>query len=429
MSTQGLVRTIWLSGWVGLLGMVLMTATVLAQDRPRTRSNSEKAQAEQRDRATNPRRPAQQATRSSRQTRRSTRARQEGRVDRDARTKPASVNRQRRPDRARTAPPQRTAPRNRPSRVQPVGPAPRQSTQRVRRTPVRHRSTRPAVRGHAPKRSYRPKKHVHSHRRSPAHRRGGTAIDIDIAWPWPHRHRRVWRPRYRYQQVVHVEAAWGRHRRATRIDVRTRYRHRVQWADDYRAEIAIYIDAIELYADGRYLGVVDRIPTHLSRVEATLYRNGAARFDRELFLVGDPRVGFELIATRAYDRPLLDAYHRGDWTKAGVLDLYAGEVVPVRRSRLFRPHAFNGLVPISLLPEHMDWRYDAGIGAISARPYQGPRYDAGDYGEPYYYGSVDARSTSFAPPGALQRSRDDSFRLDGGGRIELTRTVQLERLQ
>jgi hypothetical protein len=211
--------------------------------------------------------------------------------------------------------------------------------------------------------------------------------------------------------------------------VRTRYHHRVQWADNYRAEIAIYIDAIELYADGRYLGAVDRIPTHLSRVEATLYRDGAARFDRELFVVGDPQVGFELIATQAYNRPLLGAYHRGDWIKAGVLDLYAGEVVPVRRSRLFRPHAFNGLVPISLLPEHIDWRCDAGIGAISARPYQAPQYDAGDYGEPYYYGAVEGSTSFAAPSGALRRSRDDSFRLEGEGRIELTRTVQLERLR
>ncbi|NBB74220.1 MAG: hypothetical protein GVY35_11145 [Bacteroidetes bacterium] len=254
-------------------------------------------------------------------------------------------------------------------------------------------------------------------------------MDIDIAWPWPHRHRRAWRPRYRYKQVVYVEAAWGRHRRTTRIDVRTRYHHRVRRADAYRAEVVITIDAIELYADGRYLGTVDRIPRALRRVEATLYRDGGATFDRDLFLIGDPRVGFELIATRAYDRPLLGAYHRGDWVRAGAVDLYTGEVVPVRRSRLFRPHAFNGLVPISLLPDRVDWRCDVGVGAISAYPYQEPtRSDAGPYGEGYYYGVSPARSAPVqVHPGVRHRSDRDAFRLKGGAYIELQRTVQLER--
>lgn len=228
-----------------------------------------------------------------------------------------------------------------------------------------------------------------------------------------------------------MEAAWGRNRRSARIDVRTRYHHRVQWADAYQAEVVIYIDAVELYADGRYLGTVDRIPRHLSRVEATLYRNGDATFDRDLFLVGDPQAGFELIATRAYDRPLLGAYHRGDWVKAGVLDLYAGEVVPVRRSRLFRPHAFNGYVPISLLPDRLDWRCDVGVGAISAYPYHPDRYDADRYDESYYYGMPASRAAPFAkvPTGMRERSDRDTIRLEGGARVELQRTVQLERIQ
>lgn len=229
-----------------------------------------------------------------------------------------------------------------------------------------------------------------------------------------------------------MKARWGRQRRTARLDVRTRYHHRVKWATARRAKVVIYIDAIELYADGRYLGTVDRIPPHLSRVKATLYRDGTARFDRDLFVVGTPRRGFELIATRAYNRPVLGAYHRGDWLKAGVLDLYAGEVVPVRRSRLFRPHAFNGLVPISLLPERIGWRVDVGWGALSAAPYQHPaRYDFDDYGPGYYYGASPAGRNAPARPRArpFERTTEDAFRLEGGAHVALSREVRLERLR
>lgn len=238
--------------------------------------------------------------------------------------------------------------------------APRRKTQRRQHRQHRsHRRGSISVRGHRAKgRSVR----------------GGIHVDIDIAWPWPRRHRRSWRPRYQYRQAITVRAGWGHHRhREARIDVRTRYRQRVRSASPHRAVVDIVIEAIELYADGQYLGRVDRIPRRLSHVRATIYRGGGVTYERDLFLVGAPEVGFELIATRHYDRYVLDAYRSGHDIEVGVLDLQYGEVVPVRRSRLFHPARFEGFVPISLLPEDPTWRYDYGHGAISAR-YRGDGY-------------------------------------------------------
>ena len=276
-------------------------------------------------------------------------------------------------------------------------------------------------------------------------------VDIDIAWPWQKRYRRAWKPRYRYRQIVNVNATWARRRHSARIDVRTQYHHRVLRAGPRRAEVVITIDAIELYAGGRYLGVVDRIPGHLRRVKATIYRDGLTRFDRDLFVVGTPHLGFELIATRSYDRPLLGAYHRGDWLKVGRLDFYAGEVVPMRRSRLFRPHAFNGLAPISLLPSRAEWRFDVGIGALSAYPHRGAhRYDDDyddydDWDDRRYereYGQDDFDDERYFGPSSddndrpilrgldpLQRSYDDTVRLPNGGQVTMAREVHLKRIQ
>lgn len=191
----------------------------------------------------------------------------------------------------------------------------------------------------------------------------------------------------------------------------------------------IYLDAIELYADGRYLGTVDRIPRHLRRMRATLYRDGRVHFDRELFLIGHPLAGFELIATQPYDGYVLEAYHRDDWIEAGALDLHAGEVVPVRRSRLFRPHDFNGLAPVALLPEDVAWRYDVGVESVSARPYHASDRHVRD--DHYFYGpaSSDAQDGGAWSGEPLHRTRDDTFRIDAGAQVSLTREVQLERIR
>lgn len=437
------------AGW-----LFLAPWTAEGQDRSRARSNSKKEATAERSRSAQQKRPP-----SSRAARRSASSRR-GQQGRGRRAAPH------RSGRRGGKSTQRSAQRRK------AGAGPKQAaatargrTQRVRQRPARHRraqsaspTRQPARRAadHRPK-PYRPAPYRSKHARPTdyyaSHRLGGVSIDvdIDITWPWPKRHRRAWKPHYRYRQIVTVNAAWARRRHAARIDIRTQYHHRVLRAGPRRADIVIIIDAIELYAGGRYLGVVDRIPRHLRRIKATIYRDGYTRFDRSLFVIGTPRLGFELIATRSYSRPLLGAYHRGDWLKAGRLDFYTGEVVPVRRSRLFRPHAFNGLVPISLLPDRAAWRFDVGIGALSAYPYrhddrhdgyQG--YDDGaDRGvERYEYDEDDWYDERyFGPPSGgdgypsvrgldpLRRSYDDTVRLPGGGQVTMAREVRLERVR
>lgn len=413
-------RTAVSRGWravvVLVLVMIVAVPVVAAQDRARTQTRSAKERAEQKTRSTSDQRSRSERTaeaaRSQRAERASDAKQRKARRDSEARTEAARTGA--RPNRSDTR-------QNRSSAARRSSTAPRQETQRQRRTPVRRQ----------PPKAAKPPLHRKPKGKKRTKPRKGLSIDIDLAWPWPHRHRRAWKPRYRYRQVVHVRSVWGRHRRSTRIDVRTRYHHRVRWANAHRAEVDVYLDAIELYAGGRYLGTVDRIPAHLRRVRATLYRDGRARFDRELFLVGDPHVGFELIATRPYDDYVLGTYRRGDWVKAGAVDLYAGEVVPMRRSRLFRPHDFDGWAPVSLLPEDIWWRIDVGIDAVSARPYHAAS-EPYEGGKDYYYGPASAdnrREKAVQSHEPLHRTRDDTFRLEAGVRVDMTREVHLERLQ
>ncbi|MDX1547240.1 MAG: hypothetical protein R3247_09645, partial [Rhodothermales bacterium] len=220
------------------------------------------------------------------------------------------------------------------------------------------------------------KRVVHHHHYVPVFRR--PIIHVDVHWPWEHRYRHHWRPRYRYRQVVYVDAGWGRrqHRRSE-IDVRTFYYHELRHATREYAEVDIFIERVELYADGRYLGEVDRIPDRLSRIRATVHRDGYVEFDRDVSIVGDPRAGFEMISTRAYDGYVLDRYRSGHDLRAGVLDLRRGRVVPTSYSRLFDPYDFNGFVPVSLLPHDAGWLLDYGEASFSGAYY--------DY-DPYYYG-------------------------------------------
>ena len=415
------MRKVATGGWKGTAALMLVLAVAApeatAQDRSRARTRGAQARTEKTARtAAHQRVRGERAARSThqRETGRSRRERavRQGR-GREVRTRDARGRGRR--SQARAA--HRSVP-------------PRQETQRHRRTPVRRQGAKPQIRHRRPKGVESRYRKKHWYYGKPGYRRGGISIDIDVVWPWPYRHRRAWTPRYRYRQVVHVRARWGGRRRAARIDVRTRYHHRVRQVNRHRAEVDIYLDAIELYADGRYLGTVDRIPRHLSRVRATLYRNGRAHFDRELFLVGTPHVGFELIATRSYDGYVLGAYHRGDWIEAGELDLYTGEVIPVRRSRLFRPHDFNGFAPISLLPEDLAWRCDVGFEAVSMRPYR--KSDAYVSDEGYYYGRSSAEHGGYdieEEHEPLRRTRNDTFHLEAGARVDITREMHIARIR
>ncbi|MGI9174934.1 MAG: hypothetical protein ACR2GR_06415, partial [Rhodothermales bacterium] len=245
-------------------------------------------------------------------------------------------------------------------------------------------------------------------------------VRIDIEWPWEYRRKRNWRPRYQYQQVIYYEAGWGGRRHESRIDVRTDYHHRVRSADRRRAVVDIYIDRIALYENGRFLGAVDRIPNRLEKIRAVIHRSGHVEFDRDVFLVGDPYAGFELIATRHYDEFLLDAYERGHTLDVGVLDLRRGRVEKVRHSRLFDPYDFDGFVPISLLPEDNDWLCDYGYGSVTA-------YYYGDDDGYYYSSGHTGRTGVSAEPLRYQRER--TLRTSIGATIRLERDVNIRRIE
>lgn len=217
-------------------------------------------------------------------------------------------------------------------------------------------------------------------------------IHIDVRWPWVHRHRHGWRPRYQYRQVIYVDAGWGNNHRRSQIDVRTYYYHELRHATNNRAEIDIYVERIELYQNGRYIGDVQDIPERLGRIRATVHRDGHVDFDRNVFVVGDLQAGFELISTRYYDGFLLDSYRAQHGMRVGAIDLRRGRVVPTSYSYLFNPHDFNGFVPVSLLPDDTSWLLDYGEASFSAAYYDSDPYYYGgynDYGSEYdddYYG-------------------------------------------
>jgi len=279
-------------------------------------------------------------------------------------------------------------------------------------------------------------------------------IHIDIHWPWEHRHRHGWRPRYQYRQVIYVNAGWGSHRRESQIDVRTSYYHELRSASRDKAEVDIYIERVEFYENDRYLGEVHDLPKRLSRIRATIYRDGHVTFDRNVFIVGDSYAGFEMISTRYYDEFLLEAYRPSHGMHVGVVDLDRGRVVESSYSRLFDLNHFDGYVPVSLLPDDTGWLLDYGNASYSATYYDhDPYYYGGysDYDEAYddpYYGDdyyeeeyyVDeqqrphysVRSTvaeanfEVAP---LTKVHDRSYQTTFGATIQLKRETEFVRVK
>lgn len=251
-----------------------------------------------------------------------------------------------------------------------------------------------------------------------AHIHIGSHVSIGVAWPWTVRYHRHWRPRYRYRQVVYVDAGWGGRRRAARVDVRTYYRHRVLHADDRYAEVEVEIDAIELYQNDRYLGTVDRIPGSLKKMRATITADGRIDFDRDVFLIGDAQSGFELISTRHYNDYLYNAYDERHGYKVGRVNLRTGKVKKVRRSRLFSYRNFNGYVPISLLPDD-DRMWDYGQPYLEKSSYY---YD--DEGSGWYSRYRDYDDDGYE----LSRDLDVSYTTPQGAQVRLQRSSRLERL-
>ncbi len=252
-----------------------------------------------------------------------------------------------------------------------------------------------------------------------AHIHIGSHLHIGITWPWKRRFHRHWRPRYRYRQVVYVDAGWGGHRRSSRVDVRTYYRHRVLHASDQYAEIEIEVDAIELYQNDQYLSTIDRIPGQLRKMRATVYADGRIEFDRNVFIIGDARSGFELIATRYYDDYLYNAYDSRHGYRVGRVDLRRGRVKMKKHSRLFDPYDFGGFVPISLLPDDERlWDY--------GRPYlDGDRYHGDGAG---WYRNYRDREYDQDDDYELSRNFDISYRTPQGAEIRMERSTFVDRL-
>lgn len=289
-------------------------------------------------------------------------------------------------------------------------------------------------------------------------------IHIDVRWPWEHRYRHHWSPRYRYRQVVYINVGWGgghRHRDG-RIEVETWYRQRVRHADGRYAEVDITLERIDLYRDGRYIGQVDHIPDDLGHIRATIYRSGRVSFSRDVFLLGDPYVGFEMISTRHYDGYVLDKWHRSHDLRVGVLDLRRERVYHARYSRLFNPYDFDGYAPISLLPDDQDLLWDYGtISYYNDDYYYEYDYDDyddyddyGDDGE-YYAPRGDSRDplslnpsyrgesgngtayraepNALAPPTQspepLRRQREQTFNTEQGATIRMQRQTEIQRVE
>lgn len=244
-------------------------------------------------------------------------------------------------------------------------------------------------------------------------------IHVHIAWPWEIRYTRHWSPRYRYRQVVVVRSDWGRSHRESRIEMETTYRHKVRYANDEYAVLDIDIEQIAIYDNGRFLGMMDRIPNHLSSIEATVFRNGDIAFDRDIFLVGDRRAGFEIISTDFYDGYAGQGYRRGDLIEVGRVDLRKGRVRSVGRSRLFNPDSWRGFAPISLLPEDEGWLWDFGADAISAA------YD--DYDA--YYGHGSGNWGGYRSERAYTSQNQFSYDAQFGAAFTVNRSAEIRRVE
>ena len=281
-------------------------------------------------------------------------------------------------------------------------------------------------------------------------------VQVNVVWPWQNRYRRHWRPSYRYCQVVYVESGRrGRYHRA-KIDIRTNYHHEVRYADQHKAVVDIYLDEIEVYEDGYYLGKVRRFPRDLEHIEATIYRNGDVVYDRNVFIVGDPHVGFEMISTRHYDGYVMEYYDRSHGMEVGRLNFRRKRVDARRYSRLFDPYEYNSYAPISLLPDDQQL-LDYGYDAISYHYYD-DNYDpyyGGTYADDYYdydqygnysiyeaprrstsgsyshlYGNNQLSGNNFvtqAQPLTLNRSNE--YKAKHGGIVKIQREATLERIK
>ena len=205
----------------------------------------------------------------------------------------------------------------------------------------------------------------------------------------------------------------------------TVYRHKVKYATDDYAVLDIEIEEVALYEDGRYLGSVDRIPSSLAKIEATVYSDGQIDFDQDVFVVGDRRAGFEMISTPFYNDYALAQYNRKDGYKVGVINLRSGKVSRASRSRLFDPRDYNGFAPISLLPEDEGWLWDYGADAISAVSDDYDTYYG--YKDGYRYEGGASRNFKTGQP--LNASSEYSYGTEFGAQFDIKRESHIQRVE
>jgi hypothetical protein len=133
--------------------------------------------------------------------------------------------------------------------------------------------------------------------------------------------------------------------------------------------------------------------------------------------------------------------------RVGVVDLRRERVVKTRRSRLFDPFEFGGLVPISLLPRDGEWLADYGDRSPSRHWYgDDDRYYYGlgeldDYdrfdddrttynrSEPGLDGSSSYSSRSLPQITPLEHQDEESYTTEDGAEIRLKRETTLERVE
>jgi len=199
----------------------------------------------------------------------------------------------------------------------------------------------------------------------------------------------------------------------------TTYRHKVRFATDEYAVLDIDIESIAIYDNGRFVGIVDRIPNRLSSVEATVFRNGDIAFDRDVFLVGDRRSGFELISASFQDGYAASGHGWDDGLRVGRVDLRRNRVSSTYRSRLFNPRDWRGFAPISLLPENEGWLWDYGADAISAV--------SDDYGA--YYGYSSGNGVRYRSAEPFRASSEYAYETAFGANLAVERTAEIRRVE
>jgi hypothetical protein len=250
---------------------------------------------------------------------------------------------------------------------------------------------------------------------------------VDVFWPWEARFNNGWSPRYVYRQVIRTDDGFGWQDNRF-LEIRTTYRQRVLGAGPRFADVEVRIERLEVFEDGYYLGRVTRFPSRFSQIQARIDRSGRIVFDGDLSLVGNSRVGFELVRTRHYGGFVYSHWRRGHELDVARVNLRGNRVESVRWSRLFDPFGRDGFPPFSILPDNNDWLLDFGPFGLSSSVYDSRFDDPWGYSQNdrYFYGSGNQRNTypQFDQPYAL-----DGGQVGFGSQDQAQSPVQPPRMQ